>query len=85
MNYPGNRGAMLYNNDKRKHITIGDVISNKAGDFPANIEHGQRVIVQITPRTMQSVILYTSKSGGQNRCYLPFEFDKKYFEGLFEL
>lgn len=51
--------------------------------FPANIDHGKPVVVQVTPNT-QSIILYTcSVTGNSTRCYLSESIGNIFNEGIY--
>lgn len=52
-------------------------------NFPANIEWGLPVVVQIT-ESRQGVVLYTCKlRGTQSQCFLPLNLCEKYTNDLY--
>ena len=60
--------------------------SQDSNHFPANIDFARKVIVQITEKPEQSVVLYTCKvTGSPTRSYLPLSFADRYTHGIFEI
>lgn len=65
----------------KQDLQIGDC--TYANSFPANIEWGFPVVVQI-PQTGQGVVLYTCKaSGNQANSYLPMLFSERYTNDIY--
>jgi len=68
----------------RKPIERPDV--TYPNNFPANIDFKLRVIIQITEKPEQSVVLYTcSETGKPTRSYLPLSFSDRYCHGITEI
>lgn len=54
--------------------------------FPADLDIDGSIIVQVTEKPMQSIVLYCSKHTGKpTRSYFGFDFSDKYYLGIFEL
>lgn len=70
--------------ERKKVITRKDIIYKNG--FPANIDLNKKIVIQITPRPEQSVVLYTANlTGKPTRSYFGYEFSDRYELGIFEL